>query len=301
MPTPNVLLKAYQDVKPNLILSVPLIIEKVYKKKILPQITQEPVKTMLKLPLTKQLILNKVKKSLTEAFGGNFREIVLGGAPLSKEVADFFRMMKFNLTIGYGMTECGPLISYSNWEKTLPNSCGKVVDTLEIKIDSKNPFNEVGEIMVRGENVMKGYYKNEEATKQAIDSEGWLHTGDLGLLDENNNVFIKGRSKSMILGPSGENIYPEEIESIINNKDFVGESLVISDDKNRLIALIHPDFEQMDAMGKTLDEVTEIILNLKTEINSELPAYKQISKIELFPNEFEKTPKKNIKRFLYQH
>lgn len=300
MPTPTILLKAYQEVKPNLILSVPLIIEKIYKKKILPQISKNPVKTLLNVPVMKQIILNKVKKSLTEAFGGQFREIVLGGAPLSKEVADFFRMMKFNLTIGYGMTECGPLISYSNWQKTLPDSCGKLVDTLEIKIDSNNPFKEPGEIMVRGENVMLGYYKNPEATKQAIDSEGWLHTGDLGLIDENNNIFIKGRIKSMILGPSGENIYPEEIEAIINNKDYVDESLVISDQKHKLIALIHPDYELMDANNKTLEEVTEIILNLKDEINNDLPAYKQISKIKIFPNEFEKTPKKNIKRFLYQ-
>jgi long-chain acyl-CoA synthetase len=299
MPTPKILLDAYQQVKPHLILSVPLIIEKVYKKQILPQISKEPVKSLLKIPGANTLIYRKIKKSLTTAFGGRFREVVLGGAPLNKEVANFFRKIKFNFTVGYGMTECGPLISYSNWDKTKPDSCGKIVDTLEVTIDSDNPFNTVGEILVRGENLMYGYFKNEEATKKAIDKEGWLHTGDLGIIDNENFIFIKGRSKSMILGPSGENIYPEEIEAIINNKEFVGESLVISRN-NKLVALIYPDYELMDKTNTSIEQMNDIIEKIKIEVNNELPKYKQIAKVELFPNEFEKTPKQNIKRYIYQ-
>ncbi len=299
MPTPKILLDAYQKVKPNLILSVPLIIEKVYKNKILPQISKGALKTAIKVPGIKNLIYSKIKKGLVEAFGGNFREIVLGGAPLSQEVADFFRQINFNLTVGYGMTECGPLISYENWDKNRVGSCGKLVDTLEVKIDSEDPYNIVGEIMVKGENVMHGYYKNEEATNQAIDNQGWLHTGDLGLIDKDNFIYIKGRNKSMILGASGENIYPEEIEAIINNKEYVSESLVISKDK-KLIALVHPDYELMDKEGITNDDLKEIMELIKKEVNKNLAAYKQISKIELFPSEFEKTPKQNIKRYLYQ-
>lgn len=299
LPTPQILLGAYSKVKPNLILSVPLIVEKIYKKQILPKISKQPVKTMLKIPGAASLIYKKINKTLVNAFGGNFREIVLGGAPLNNEVDAFFRKMKFRYTIGYGMTECGPLISYSNWDKTKPASCGKIVDSLELKIDSKNPFTEVGEIMVKGENLMFGYYKNEEATAQTIDNEGWLHTGDLGLTDSENFVFIKGRSKSLILGPSGENIYPEEIESFINNKDYVQESLIISRD-TKLIALVYPDHESLDKNSISESALPEIMEKIKNEVNSELPKFKQISKIEIYPSEFEKTPKKNIKRFLYQ-
>ena len=299
MPTPKILLDAYQKVKPNLILSVPLIIEKVYKGKILPQITKGTIKTMLKVPGVNKLIYKKIKAGLTEAFGGEFREIVLGGAPLSKEVADFFRLINFNLTIGYGMTECGPLISYENWDKNRVDSCGKLVDVLEVKIDSDDPFNKEGEIMVRGESVMNGYYKNEEETKKAIDEDGWLHTGDLGVIDKDDYIYIKGRSKSLILGPSGENIYPEEIESIINNKNYVAEALVISKE-NKLVALVHPDYELVDKEKLSNSDLISVLENIKKEVNKSLPRYKQIAKIELFPSEFEKTPKKNIKRYLYQ-
>ncbi|MBN2893088.1 MAG: AMP-binding protein [Bacteroidales bacterium] len=299
LPTPNILLGAYKAIKPNLILSVPLIMEKIYKKQILPKINSQPVKSLLKIPGLSTVIYKKINKSLVEAFGGNFREVVLGGAPLNNEVDDFFRKMKFQYTIGYGMTECGPLISYSNWNITKPSSCGKLVDNMELKIDSKDPFNEVGEIMVKGEHVMQGYYKNEEATKQTIDKDGWLHTGDLGLTDSQNFVFIKGRSKSLILGPSGENIYPEEIESIINNKDYVQEALVIQKD-SKIVALIYPDHELVDKNKVTDSHLLEIMEKIKLEVNQELPKYKQIAKVELYPTEFEKTPKKNIKRFLYQ-
>lgn len=299
LPTPKILLAAYKKVKPNLILSVPLIIEKIYKKQILPKINKQPVKILLKIPGLNSIILNKIKSSLVEAFGGNFREVVLGGAPLNNEVDAFFRKMNFNYTIGYGMTECGPLISYSNWDITKPSSCGKIVDALEIKIDSNDPYNEVGEIMVKGDHVMQGYYKNEEATKATIDDQGWLHTGDLGLTDKDGFVFIKGRSKSLILGPSGENIYPEEIESIINNKDYVQEALVISK-QNKLVALVYPDYELIDKNKIPESQLKEIMNKIKNEVNSELPKYKQIASVELYPSEFEKTPKKNIKRFLYQ-
>lgn len=299
LPTPKILINAYKTIKPNLILSVPLIMEKVYKKQILPKISSQPVKTLIKIPGLKNLIYNKIKDNLVEAFGGNFREVVLGGAPLNNEVDAFFRKIKFKYTIGYGMTECGPLISYSNWNITKPGSCGRIVDSLKLKIDSKDPYNEPGEIMVKGENIMLGYYKNEEATKNAIDSEGWLHTGDLGLTDSEDFVFIKGRSKSLILGPSGENIYPEEIESIINNKDYVQEAIVISRE-NKLIALVYADHEMVDKNKITDSQLVEIMNKIKIEVNQQLPKYKQITKIELYPTEFEKTPKKNIKRFLYQ-
>jgi long-chain acyl-CoA synthetase len=300
MPTPKILLDAYKKIRPNMILLVPLILEKVYKKQILAQISKEPIKSLLKIPGAKALIYKKINKSLSEAFGANFREIIIGGAPLNKEVADFLTKINFRYTVGYGMTECGPIISYANWDKTKPNSCGQVVDTLKVNIDSENPHKDVGEILVKGEMVMKGYYKNPEATKKAIDNEGWLHTGDLGIIDKENFIFIKGRSKSMILGPSGENIYPEEIEAIINNKEFVGESLVINRNNN-LIALIYPDYELMDKTNTTIEQMNTIIEKIRLEVNKDLPKYKQIAKVELFPNEFEKTPKQNIKRYLYQN
>lgn len=299
LPTPSVLLGAYKKVKPDLILSVPLIIEKIYKKKILPQLKKKSIQIMMKFPGLSGMIYSKIKKSLIDAFGGNFREIVLGGASLNKEVSEFLIKIKFHFTIGYGMTECAPLISYSNWDKTKPNSSGKLVDTLELKIDSDKPYSVPGEILVRGENVMAGYYKNKEATEESIDKNGWLHTGDLGVTDNENNIFIKGRIKSMILGSSGENIYPEEIESVINNFDYVQESLVILKNK-KLTALIYPDYELMDDSQMTVEKLKNSIPEIKTSINKNLPKYKQISAIELYPNEFEKTPKKNIKRFLYQ-
>ena len=273
LPTPNILLDAYKKIKPNLILSVPLIMEKIYKKMILPQLNKKSIRVMLKIPGLSDIIYTKIKKSLYDAFGGNFREIVLGGAPLSKEVSDFLIKIKFNFTIGYGMTECAPLISYSNWNKTKANSSGKLVDTLELKIDSDKPFSVPGEILVKGENVMKGYYKNKKATEQSIDEDGWLHTGDLGITDNENFIFIKGRIKSMILSASGENIYPEEIESIINNMDYVQESLVILKN-NKLTALFYPDYELMDDSNMTVEKLKKIIPNLKNAINKNLPKYK---------------------------
>ncbi|MGM0504417.1 MAG: AMP-binding protein, partial [Bacteroidota bacterium] len=223
---------------------------------------------------------------------------VLGGAALNKDVEAFLNKIKFNYSVGYGMTECGPLISYANWDKTKYRSSGKLVDTLEIMIDSKDPYKEVGEILVRGENVMYGYYKNVEATEQAIDKDGWLHTGDLGVTDEENFVFIKGRSKSVIVGPSGENIYPEEIEARINNLAYVQESVVIEKD-NKLIALVYPDYELVDIDKVSESGLNEIMEQYKSEINTSLAKYMQISSIKIWPEEFKKTPKRSIKRFLY--
>ena len=245
LPSPQILLKAFSDVKPKLIFLVPLLIEKIYKNKIKPSIEKDGVKFMRKIPGLKNIIHNKVKKSLTDAFGGGFIEVVIGGAAMNPEVEGFLKEIKFPFTIGYGMTECGPLISYAPWDVSKLHSVGRIINFLEIKIDSEDQENEVGEIMVRGENIMKGYYKNEEATKETFDPDGWLRTGDLGVVDKDGFIFIKGRSKNMILGASGQNIYPEEIESRLNNLAYVQESLVM-DINNKLVALVYPDYEKVD-------------------------------------------------------
>lgn len=298
-PSPKVIVQAFQSVKPSVVIAVPLIIEKIYKKQIKPALDKKIVKILTSLPIIHKPIYNKINKKLTDVFGGEFREVVIGGAALSEEVETFLRKIGFKFTIGYGMTECGPLISYANWDKIRYRSAGKLIDTLEIKIDSPDPYNTSGEIMVRGENVMDGYYKNEEATKLAIDDEGWLHTGDLGVIDEQNFIYINGRSKSLILGPSGENIYPEEIEAKINGLPYVMESLVL-DHNNKLVALVYPDYEALDKDGLRVKELPAIFESARNEVNSELPKYKQVSRFKLYPDEFEKTPKKSIKRFLYK-
>ena len=300
IPTPQIILSAFGDVKPHVIFSVPLIMEKIYKKQILPMLGKTPVKLMTKVPGINNMIYKKIKDKLSNAFGGNFKEIILGGAPMSKEVGQFFDKIKFKYTVGYGMTECGPLIAYESWDKTKPGSAGRIIDPLTARIDSDDPEKKVGEIMVKGENVMRGYYKNPEATEKVLDADGWLHTGDLGIIDKDGFVFIRGRNKSMILGPSGENIYPEEIEAQINNMPYVQESVVISDEKNRLKALVYPDYEEADAKNLSDDDLQKIIQDLRIEVNKKLPKFKQISRIKLFPNEFEKTPKKSIKRFMYE-
>lgn len=297
-PSPQIIMQAFKEIKPNLILSVPLVVEKIYKKQILPVIGKQPVKTLIKIPGINQLILKKIKKKLVGVFGGEFRELVIGGAAFNPDAEKFFRKIGFPFTIGYGMTECGPLISYSSWKDIKLTSAGKLVDTLELKIDSEDPYNEVGEIMVRGENVMEGYYKNEEQTKKTIDEEGWLHTGDLGVTDNNNNIFIKGRSKSLILGPSGQNIYPEEIEARLNNMYLIQESVVV-DKEERLIALVYPDYESMKNLNVSEEELEQIMMEHKKKLNRELPQYMNIKEFKLHDQEFEKTPKKSIKRFLY--
>jgi len=298
-PTPSIITQAFQEVKPRLILSVPLVIEKIYKKRILPQVRKAPIHGLLKIPGFKRLIYKKILAGVSAGFGGNFVEVVVGGAALSEEIETFFRKIRFPITVGYGMTECGPLISYAPADKAKCGSCGQPVDTLEVKIDSRDPQNEVGEILMRGENVMVGYYKNKEATALAIDSDGWLHSGDLGLMDKDGFIFIKGRSKSMILGPSGQNIYPEEIESVINNRACVAESLVVKRD-GRLVALIFPDEDVVNDMKLTQKELLQKLEDYRKELNKHFPSYMAVSKMIIHPEPFEKTPKKSIKRFLYE-
>jgi long-chain acyl-CoA synthetase len=297
-PSPQVILGAFKEIRPKLVLAVPLIMEKIYKKQLLPVLEKPSMKFLLKVPGLNKLIHKKIRKKLIDAFGGNFHEVVIGGAALSKDVELFLNKIKFPFSIGYGMTECAPLISYAGWDKTKLGSAGKPVDNMEIKIDSADPFNTVGEIMVRGENVMLGYYKNEKATKDVIDDDGWLHTGDLGIIDKENFVYIKGRSKSMLLGPSGQNIYPEEIEAKLNNMNYILESVVI-ENKGRLVALVYPDNES--AKNDNIQEVQleAIMENHRKNLNKDLPVYMNLARIRIYPEEFEKTPKKNIKRFLY--
>jgi long-chain acyl-CoA synthetase len=298
MPTPQLLLKVFAIIKPRLILSVPLIIEKIFKKQIKPVLEQTKVKFLMKIPFMDSIILAKINTKLTESFGGNFHEIVVGGAAINEEVQEVFRKAGFAFTIGYGMTECGPLISYAGWRENRFNSAGRCVDQLEMRIDSPDPENVVGEIMVRGENVMKGYYKNEKATHEILDREGWLHTGDLGTMDSDGFLYIKGRSKSMILGPSGQNIYPEEIEARINAFPLVQESIVV-DRKEGLVALIYPEMEMVDAKKMKEHSLEALMEVYRKQLNIEVPNYMQVARFQVVSSEFEKTPKRSIKRFLY--
>ncbi len=297
-PAAKVLLKAFAEVKPTIILSVPLILEKIYKKMIVPQISKAPVSWVLKVPYLDEIVLGKIREQLINAFGGEFSQIIIGGAPLNAEVEAFLRRIKFPVTIGYGMTETAPLISFTKWDKFRANSCGQVLDGLmEAKIDHPDA-NGVGEILVRGEHVMYGYYKNEEATKQTFTEDGWLRTGDLGEIDADKFIYIKGRCKTMLLGPSGQNIYPEEIEAKLNNMPYIMESLVLQND-TQLVALVCPDFEAVDAAHLTEEQLAEVMEQNRKELNPLLASYEQISKIKIYAHEFEKTPKKSIKRFLY--
>jgi long-chain acyl-CoA synthetase len=297
-PSPQIILQAFGEIKPRLILSVPLVIEKIYKKQILPIISKPAMKVLLAIPGLNQILFKKIREKLTNSFGGRFMEIVVGGAAFNADTEKFFRKIRFKFTVGYGMTECGPLISYASWDTTKLGASGRAVDTLEVTIDSPDPEKQVGEIILRGENVMTGYYKNEEATGAVIDGKGWLHTGDLGVIDKEGNIFIKGRSKSMILGPSGKNIYPEEIESVINNQKYVTESLVISED-NKLIGLIFPDYDQIKSENLNNDQLQAVLEEVRRTVNERLPDYMAVSKFRIHPEEFAKTPKRSIKRFLY--
>lgn len=297
-PSPKILLKAFSDIKPNVIFLVPLIIEKIYKKQIQPLIEKPLVSWVLSVPFLDQAILTQVRKKLIESFGGNFSQIVAGGAPLNGEVEAFFHKIKFPFTVGYGMTECAPLISFSNYSEFIPKSAGKTLDIMEVKIDNPDPTTGIGEIFVKGENVMSGYFKNQEATNAIMDTEGWLHTGDLGIVDENGNVFIRGRNKTMILSASGQNIYPEEIESKLNNLPFVSESLIL-DDKGKLVALVFPDYDAMDVQNIDNNSLESIMANNLKSLNAMCANYEQVAKIQIYPKEFEKTPKKSIKRYLY--
>ena len=299
-PSPKILLKAFAEVKPTLILSVPLILEKIYKKMIVPQIQKAPVSWVLKVPFLDEVVCSKIREQLIEAFGGEFSQIIIGGAPLNPEVEAFLKRIKFPMTVGYGMTECAPLISFTPWkEGGKLYSCGKPLDgIMEVKILDPNEEG-IGEIVTRGENTMQGYYKNPQATKESFTKDGWLRTGDLGMLDEEGYLFIKGRCKTMLLGPSGQNIYPEEIEAKINNMPYVLESLVLQQEDNRLVALVCPDYNEVDASGLSSEQLEEQMEEARKQVNSELASYEQISIVKLYPHEFEKTPKKSIKRFLY--
>jgi len=297
-PSPQIVTQAFQEVRPRLILSVPLVIEKIFKAKILPVIEKFPVNVMLKIPLLNKVIHKKINNTLTKAFGGNFAEVVIGGAAFNIEAETFMKKIKFPFAVGYGMTECGPLISYAPWSVNKIGASGRKVDTLEVIVDSPDPGKIVGEIMLRGENVMTGYYKNPEATREIIDDEGWLHTGDLGLIDKDGFIYIKGRSKNLILGSNGKNIYPEEIEATINNKHFVSESLVVYRDE-KLVALIFPDSEKIKAENISGEALAEMLEHYRKEVNSGLPKYMNVTRFELHPEEFVKTPKRSIKRYLY--
>ena len=297
-PSPQILIQAFKEIRPRLILSVPLVIEKVYKKQLLPVISKPAMKVMLKVPGINKILFKKVREKLETSFGGNFKELVIGGAAFNADAEKFFRKIGMRYAVGYGMTECGPLISYDGWRTARLASCGKPVDTLEVKIDSPDPQNVVGEIILRGDNVMLGYYKNEKATKEVIDEEGWMHTGDLGVIDKDGYIYIRGRSKDMLLGPSGKNIYPEEIESVINNYKYVTEAVVISEE-DKLVGLIYPDYEALRNDGIGEDGLAAALDTIRKDVNNRLPDYMAVTKFRVHPEEFAKTPKKSIKRYLY--
>ncbi len=300
MPSPKIIFQAFADIKPHIVISVPLIIEKIIKKNVLPKLETLKMKILFRLPIINEKIGSTLRDYIVQAFGGNFFEVIIGGAAFNQDVERLLRDIDFPYTVGYGMTECGPIICYEDWRRYKPGTCGKAAPRMEVKIDSSDPENLVGEILARGDNVMLGYYKNPEATAQAIDKEGWLHTGDLGTMDKDGNVTIRGRSKNMLLGPSGQNIYPEEIEEKINNLPYVCENIVIQQSDNKLAALIYPDFDEAYANGLTPADIERVMEENRTAVNVKLPAYSQIARVKIYPEEFEKTPKKSIKRFLYQ-
>ena len=299
MPSPKIIAESFTEIRPRIIACVPLIVEKIFKKNILPKVDNKLGKLLLNLPIISDKIKENIRQQAMEVFGGNFIEIVVGGAPFNAEVEAFLRKINFPYTIAYGMTECAPLICHSRWDEIQYTSCGKTVANMETRVLSDDPTRIPGELVCRGMNTMLGYYKNEKATEETIDKEGWLHTGDMAIKDEQGNIYIKGRCKNMLLTASGQNIYPEEIEARLNNMPFVNESLVILQN-NKLIALVYPDNEEAFQQNMNAHQLEEAIENNRIELNSQLPAYAQITRIKLYPEEFEKTAKKSIKRYLYQ-
>ena len=306
LPTPALLVKALNQVRPSLIICVPLILEKIYRKMIVPMITKPSIRWVLAVPMLDKAVYALIRSKLVEAFGGSFEEVIVGGAPLNPEVEDFLYKIKFPFTVGYGMTECAPLISYTPWRRFVPGSAGRVLkDIMEAKIvadhtQSSHDGRPLGEIAVRGLNVMKGYYKNPEATEAALDSEGWLHTGDMGTIDnDGRTIFIRGRYKTMILSANGQNIYPEEIEAKFNNMPYVSESLVVDRD-GHLVALVHPDSDAANEAGLDAAALAEAMEVNRREVNKLVAPYENIDKVELVESEFEKTPKRSIRRFLYK-
>lgn len=296
-PSPKVIMKAFSEIHPDVIIAVPLIIEKLYKSQIKPVVDRN--KAFMRIPILDQFVLKKIRNAMIDAFGGRFEEVILGGAAFNPEVEKFMRKIHFPFTVGYGMTECAPLITYSKWWRARKGSCGVAIDGCQIRIDSKNPHKEPGEVQVKGDNVFLGYYKNKEATRAAFTNDNWFKTGDIGVIDNDGYLYLRGRSKCMVLGPSGQNIYPEELEAVINNVTYVIESLVV-EDKAGLMALIYPDYHQAEMDGMSGEELEARLTDGLPEINKLLPAYAQIRKLEFLPEDFERTPKKSIKRYLYQ-
>ncbi|MBO4444126.1 MAG: AMP-binding protein [Paludibacteraceae bacterium] len=297
-PSPKIIFNAFNDVKPNIIVAVPLIIEKVIKKMVLPKLETLPMKMLLRMPIVNDAVRKNVRDQMMRSFGGEFYEVIIGGAAFNQEIDQFLHSIRFPYTVGYGATECAPIICYEDWKSTVPGSCGKPVINMEVRIDSPDPSQVVGEILCRGKNVMLGYYKNEELTRESIDADGWFHTGDLGIMDADGRLYIKGRSKNMLLSANGQNIYPEEIEDKLNNYPFVSESLVI-DRNGKLVALVFPDFDQFTNTEYTEKDLPALMEENRKKLNDALPSYSQISEFVIQAEEFEKTPKKSIKRFLY--
>ncbi|MBO5182076.1 MAG: AMP-binding protein [Paraprevotella sp.] len=298
IPSPKILFKAFTEIKPAIIIAVPLIIEKIIRKVIFPKLQSGKMKVLMKLPVISQKVKNKICEQMREAFGGRYYEVIVGGAAFNREIEDFLHDIGFNYTVGYGATECAPIISYADWQEFRPGSCGKAAPRMELRINSNDPQNVVGEIWTRGANVMLGYYKNEEATRETLDAEGWYHTGDLGVIDAEGNLFIKGRCKNMLLGASGQNIYPEEIEDKLNTLMLVNESIVIQKGE-KLYGLVYPDFDEARKLGLQESDLDSVMEQNRQDLNALLPAYSQLSGIKIYQQEFEKTPKKSIKRFLY--
>ena len=298
-PSPKIIADAFAEVKPHLIITVPLVIEKIIRKKVFPTIEKPHMKLLMGIPVINEKIREKIRQKVVAAFGGRFKELIIGGAALNQEVEHFLHTIRFPYTVGYGMTECGPLLSYDDWQTFKPGSCGKAVDRVTLRIDSPDQQHIVGEILAKGDCVMTGYFKNPEATAAALDPDGWLHTGDMGIIDADGYVHIKGRCKNMILSANGQNIYPEEIEDKLNNMPYVSESIVV-EREGKLVALLHPDTDQVEADKLTEGQLAETMAENLKEVNRQLPAYSQLGNYELYREEFEKTPKRSIKRFLYQ-
>lgn len=300
LPSPKVILKAFADVRPKLIITVPLIIEKIIRTKVFPLLDKPMMKILLKIPYVDDRLLAKIRENLLQAFGGNVKEIIIGGAPLNPDVEKFLYRIEFPVTVGYGMTECGPLLTYAPASESKPHTVGRLMDRMECKIDSPDPSHIPGNIWVKGMNVMQGYYKNKKATEEVMpDNSGWMNTGDMGIIDEDGFITIMGRSKTMILGPSGQNIYPEEIEAKLNNLPYVAESLII-DNKGELEALVYPEMELLEKEGYDREKIEKLMEDNLVSLNQELPAYSKVKKLKIMDEEFEKTPKRSIKRFLYQ-
>ena len=299
VPSPAIIAQAFADVKPAIIIAVPLVIEKIIRKRVFPKIQNNRMRLLLNMPVINKKVIERIREQVVNAFGGNFYEIIVGGAAFNQEVESFLKRINFPYTVGYGATECAPIISYADYQNFVPGSCGKAAVHMEVKIDSPDPENIPGEILTKGLNVMLGYYKNEEATRSTLDKDGWYHTGDLGLMDANGNVFIKGRSKNMLLSSNGQNIYPEEIEDKLNSMTLVTESVVIQKG-DKLIGLVFPDFDEARTLGFTNEDLEKVMEQNRIELNNVLPAYSKLSAIKLHEEEFAKTPKKSIKRYLYQ-